>query len=217
MHIEIGNGLDAGRSDFFTSRREDLSFIVRFNWKTSTHLKEAIQVLLNARLEDTGNHRVFTGEPVKRNNVLAESEFRSIRRIIASNPSTPPAVLAYLAKYSDPEVLERVAENPRTPLATLELLAKSPVASVRAAVAENINVSPDILTMLGTDADDDVRYNLAENPHLPEELLVALSEDQNPYVRYRAEATLQRVAGGMVLQGLFLRVRHEEDAEVLSQ
>ena len=43
------NGHDIGGKDL-SGKREDLTFIVRFNWKTSNHLKEAIQVLLAARL-----------------------------------------------------------------------------------------------------------------------------------------------------------------------
>ncbi|HEY9790178.1 MAG TPA: hypothetical protein V6D22_07260 [Candidatus Obscuribacterales bacterium] len=209
--MHIANRLDVDAKEFF-SRREDLSFIVRFNWKTSNHLKEAIQVLLASRLENTDTDASVKVER-KRSDVLDDNEFRQIRRIIASNPNTPPAVLAYLAKNSDADILERIAENPRTPLNTLERLARSSSPVVRAAVAENINVSPDILTILGTDPDDDVRYHLAENPHLPEELLVALTEDLNPYVRYRAEATLLRVSGGMVLTGTFARAVIREEWE----
>jgi hypothetical protein len=200
--------LDSESRDFYT-RREDLAFIVRFNWKSSTHLREAIRVLLAARL-DSSQTSEKVNPPRTGSDVLDASEFHSIRRIIASNPNTPPSVLWYLAKHSAPEILERVAENPRTPLTALELLARCPKASVRAAVAENINVSPDILTILIADPDDDVRYLLAENPHTPEELLVALTEDPNPFVRARADKTLLRVQGGMVVAGDFLRVVRED-------
>jgi hypothetical protein len=210
MHIvnRLDGEGDCIKKEYF-SPREDLSFIVRFSWKSSSHLKEAIQVLLAARLDDSGTPQTCNPER-KRSDVLDDGEFIRIRAIIASNPNTPPAVLHYLAKNSNPEILERIAENPRTPVYTLERLARCPVPRVRAAVAENINVSPDILTVLGTDPDDDVRYQLAENPHMPEELLVALSEDANPYVRFRAEATLQRVQGGEVVEGDFFRLMGEE-------
>jgi hypothetical protein len=203
--MHIAKGLDVDQKHYF-GRREDLSFIVRFNWKSSSHLKEAIQVLLAARLDDTQCETVAKVEEPKHSDTLDDREFRQIRRIIASNPNTPPGVLSYLAKIADSEILVRVAENPRTPLYTLERLARSPVADVRAAVADNLNVSPDILTILVADSDDDVRYHLADNPHMPEELLVALTEDSNPYVRYRAEATLMRVSGGSVVKGDFFRI-----------
>src|SRR5207237_932443 len=157
-----------------------LSFIVRFNWKTSNHLKEALQLLLNARLDDSGAWSA--ARPTRQPPLVEAGEYRQIRRIIAGNPNTPPSVLSYLSKDSDPDVHTPIAENPNSPLGTLERLARCKSAKVRAAVAENVNVSPDILTVLEADRDDDVRYSLAENPHLPEELLVALTEDSNPYV-----------------------------------
>jgi hypothetical protein len=203
----IANTLDPDTRDFYT-RREDLAFIVRFHWKSTTHLREAIRVLLAARIDDIRTSTAPAELPSS--NVLEASEFQSIRRIIASNPNTPPAVLAYLAKHSEPDILERIAENPRTPLYALQLLAKCPKSSVRAAVAENVNVSADILTILIADPDDDVRYLLAESPHTPEELLIALTEDSNPYVSFRAEATLDKVQGGMVVTGNFLRLVRED-------
>ena len=50
--IEI-NGLDISGKDSF-GRREDLSFIVRFQWKTSDHLREAIQLLFPHSLAGPG-------------------------------------------------------------------------------------------------------------------------------------------------------------------
>lgn len=206
MHIANGFNVDSKQ---YVSRREDLSFIVRFNWKTSTHLKEAIKVLLASR-QNSADSSNCVKKTEQRCDILDDGEYHRIRRIIATNPNTPASVLAYLAKHGNTDTLERVAENPRTPLSALEHLARSSFAHVRSAVAENINVSPDILTILGADDDVDVRYRLAENPHLPEELLVALTEDQNPYVRFRAETTLQRVAGGTVIAGPFARGTTED-------
>lgn len=196
----VTNGLDISARDYF-GRREDLSFIVRFNWKSSTHLKEAIQLLLAARLEDASGS---VGRKVRmRSDVLDDAEFEAIRQQVASNPSTPPAVLAYLAKHGSPRVLERVAENPRTLPQSLEQLAQANGANVRAAVADNANTPLDVLTMLATDPDVDVRYRIAENPTVCEDTLKALSEDSNPYVSARANATLARVSGGTLVEAPF--------------
>lgn len=186
------NGYEIGGKDFF-GRREDLSFIVRFQWKTSNHLKEAIQVLLAARLDESSTMERLHGQLRSRSDVLDDREFQQIRLQIASNPNTPPAVLTYLARQADARLLERIAENPRTPVETLERLAQSAIPSVRIAVAENVNTSLDLLIHLATDFDADVRYTLAENGQLPVEVLSKLVDDSNPYVSTRALATINKV------------------------
>jgi hypothetical protein len=200
----------------FTFKREDLSFIVRYQWKSPCHLKEAIKLLINSRHQQEQRQT----EPTPQ--ILDASEFRQIRLIIASNPNTPPAVLVYLAAYGpqDADILERIAENPRTPYCVLEKLARCEHASVRASVAENINATRDILALLAADPEADVRYRLAENPHLPNDFLSALADDSNPYVRHRASLTMLRAKGGQVLQGSFSASAHaatQEDAEEAAQ
>lgn len=195
----VTNGLDISGKDCF-GRREDLSFIVRFHWKTPDHLKEAIQVLLAARLASAET----APKPSRRRSVVLDDlEFEQIRMQIASNPNTPPAVLAYLAKNATPTVLERIAENPRTPIELLSELASSPIAGVRAAVGENSATPLTVLEQLLTDSDADVRYRLAENPQMPLELLKRLSEDMNPYVASRAASTAARLRSGRILRGEF--------------
>jgi hypothetical protein len=196
----VTNGLDISSKDYY-GRREDLSFIVRFNWKTSNHLKEAIQVLLAARLENCLDGKTRTVR--QRSDVLDDAEFQQIRLQIASNPNTPSAVLDYLAKHASAQVLERIAENPRTTPQTLELLAQSSFVSVRQAVAENAITTPDVLTMLATDSSADVRYRIAENANVCRDTLRALTEDSNPYVSFRAAATLARIEGGSVVEAPF--------------
>jgi hypothetical protein len=209
----IVSGLGEGGQEF-TFKREDLSFIVRYHWKTSCHLKEAIKLLINSRKQQ--EQQPIESAP----QILDATEFRQIRVIIASNPNTPPAVLVYLAAYApqDPSILERIAENPRTPYCVLERLARCEHANVRAAVAENINATPDILTLLASDVEADVRYRLAENPHLPADFLSGLAEDSNPYVRHRAALTILRAKGGQILQGSFsVRAATQEDADEAAQ
>lgn len=210
----IVSGLGEGGQEF-TSRREDLSFIVRFQWKSSCHLKEAIKLLISSRKQEGQ-----TQSPEPAPEILDSGEFRQIRLIIASNPNTPPAVLVYLAAYGpqDPNILERIAENPRTPYCVLEKLARCDFANVRAAVAENVNATTDILTLLAADPEPDVRYRLAENPHLPADFLKGLTEDSNPYVRHRAALTMLRAKGGQVVEGSFPArgsAREEADQAVL--
>lgn len=187
------NGYEIGGKDFF-GRREDLSFIVRFQWKTSNHLKEAIQVLLAARLDECSTIEKLNKQLRNRSEVLDDREFQQIRLQIASNPNTPPAVLNYLARQGDAKLLERIAENPRTPGETLERLAQSAIPSVRIAVAENAKTPSAILATLAVDFDADVRYTLAENAQLPLEVLSQLSDDSNPYVSHRASSTLHKLS-----------------------
>ncbi len=200
--IEI-NGLDISGKDSF-GRREDLSFIVRFQWKTSDHLREAIQLLLSSRLSGVVETEAICQRFSKRcSESLNDTEFEHIRMQIASNPNTPPAVLTYIAKHAGSAVLERIAENPQTPTLLLDLLSKNEAASVRAAVGENLNTPEDVLDRLVADEDVDVRYRLAENPLLPRAVLLQLSEDGNPYVASRAASTLSRAAGGRLVRADF--------------
>ena len=210
----IVGGFGEGQQEF-TSRREELSFIVRYQWKSPSHLKEAIRMLINSRkLEESAQSNQPAQEP------LDPNEFRQIRIIIASNPNTPPAVLVYLAAYGpkDAAILERIAENPRTPYCVLEKLARSEFAGVRAAVAENINATADIIALLLDDSEPDVRYRLAENPHLSAQVLNSLAQDNNPYVRHRAALTMLRASGGHVVEGAFAQQRTiKEEADQAAQ
>ena len=196
------NGHDIGGKDL-SGKREDLTFIVRFNWKTSNHLKEAIQVLLAARLDAVCESNGMTS-PRKKSEILDDQEFHRIRIMIASNPNTPPAVLNYLTRNAaESDVLERVAENPRSPVELLAVLAENEHARVRAAVAENLHTPEDVLAVLINDADPDVRYRLAENPNVGESLLEKLAADANPYVGHRASATLHRLQSGTIVSATF--------------
>lgn len=220
----VTNGIEISGKDCF-GRREDLSFIVRFNWKTSDHLKEAIQVLLAARLAAACNDLPSVAEHSatgwgcrKRTDLLDEAEFERVRMQIASNPNTPPAVLEYLAKSATPRVLERIAENSRTPIELLEKLARSPLSNVRAAVADNSNTPEEILEVLVRDTDTDVRYRMAENPCMPVGMLAKLVLDENPYISARAAQTMTKIAAGtngQVLHRNFSRRARLDEAQVV--
>lgn len=114
---------------------------------------------------------------------------------LATHPSTPPIVLAWLARCCCASVLERLAENPRTPSAVLIKLSSHPEPAVKSAVGCNPKCLVWLICKLAQDEDVDVRYSIAENPHVPVEVLSILSSDENPYVCARAQTTLRRVGG----------------------
>jgi hypothetical protein len=195
------NGINISVLDCF-GRRDDVSFIDQFEWKTSEHLKLAVQVWLASRLAAVSGGN---GGAMRRHHDEAnEQEIRQIQMRLASNPKSPPVVLAYLAKNSPSVVRERIAENPQAPGELLYELACDEHSEVRCAVADNANTPRFVLEMLMSDEDADVRYRLAENANLPMELLTRLcAEDSNPYVAARASATLARLSCGRVFRADF--------------
>jgi hypothetical protein len=100
--------------------------------------------------------------------------------------------------------LRRIAENSSLTPSLLEQLAGHHSPYVREAVADNGNTPEDTLWLLARDECVEVRYAMAENHNLLRSILEALSSDENPYVAMRAQATLDRLAGGqLVIAGNF--------------
>jgi hypothetical protein len=93
----------------------------------------------------------------------------------------------------DKRTLEIMATDPSTPIALLERLASHTLADVRAAVADNRNTPIYTLWLLSKDTDADVRYQVAENHNLPLVLIRSLTDDENPYVACRAQQTYNRL------------------------
>ena len=178
---------------------EDLSFIVRYSWESSKHMKEAIKIMLSARLEcgESGMHVRCEGEVAREN--------EEVQLSLASNPQTSSEVLDFLAKVGDKRVCERVAGHPRCSEATMQSLLHHPEAEVRAELSENPCCPITVLYRLATDRHPDVRLRLAENPHLPISILNELSNDENPYVASRAETTIYKANRNNVLEGSFPR------------
>ena len=177
---------------------EDLTFIVKYSWPSPKHMKEAIKILLSARLdggEDYANAR-FDGEITE--------ETREVQLRLASNPETSEEVLEYLRKVGNARVCERVAQNPRCSEMTLRALAEHADPQVRASICENAYCPITILYRLAKDEHPDVRYCLAENPNLPNSILEELCEDENPFVNARAHSTLRRLSCGTVIEGPFV-------------
>lgn len=134
---------------------------------------------------------IVKGNPFERASAVVKQSVQHL----ATHPSTPPIVLAWLARSSSACVLERLAENPRTPSAVLIKLSSHPDPTVKAAVGCNPKCLVWLICKLAQDEDVDVRYSIAENPHVPVEVLSILSSDENPYVCARAQTTLRRVGG----------------------
>lgn len=190
---------------------ENLSFINEFSWQSSKHMKEAIKILLSARLDEK---QEFISTP--RFEHETAGEFEEVQSRLAGNPETSSEVLNYLARVGKRCICERVASNPRCTEETLSLLSKHRDADVRAAVSENENCPFPVLSSLAKDENPDVRYRIAENANLSVSILEELSEDENPYVADRAASTLKRLRQGEVLEvsSVFrqkiqpLRIRH---------
>lgn len=176
---------------------EDLSFIVRYSWQSSKHMKEAIKILLSARLDgsDANSSSRFEEQ--------GSAEQREVQLRLASNPETSEEVLDFLRRIGDKDVCERIAINPRSPQQTLEALAEHFDADVRAALSENSLCPITVLYRLSKDEHPDVRLRMAENPNLPDSILEELCDDENPFVAARASESLRRAAGGTVIEGVF--------------
>lgn len=193
-----------GRDD--SGNRQDLAFIMQYQWQSPDHLKAAIQIVLSARLHESASR---SGGDAKRTTTLAtklqESEQRLVRKVLANNPNTPPAVLCYLAATSDAGIVADIATHPRAPRRLLSELASSAAAEVRQGVAENLHTPEFTLEILAFDAHPDVRYCLAENPRMPSHILKALGGDENPFVAAKSHDTLNRIEGGQVVTRRFAR------------
>ncbi len=167
------------------------------NHTSDRDLKEAIYYVLSmnkqlAAEDPERNERFIDKDSLEFNQLeLADPQMHIVHKVIATNDTTPPAILDFLAGVDDQVVRLRVAENNNTARETLEKLAKDACPEVRVAIAENVS-EPDIANFLSQDECADVRYALAENPETPQEILIRLEEDENPYVSHRAQQTIQR-------------------------
>ncbi|MBX9721854.1 MAG: hypothetical protein K2X81_10705 [Candidatus Obscuribacterales bacterium] len=177
--------------------RDDLSFIVRYSWQSSQHMKEAIRILLSARLDhaESSSYVRFDAEP--------SEEHKEVQMRLASNPFTSEEVLDYLRKIGNSRVCEQVAANPRCPEKAMISLAKHSSPEVRAQLSENPVCPITVLYDLARDEHPDVRYCMAENPNLPLSILDELSQDENPFISARAHQTLNRSSCKTLIEGKF--------------
>ncbi|MBX9689978.1 MAG: hypothetical protein K2X27_24925 [Candidatus Obscuribacterales bacterium] len=176
---------------------EDLSYIVKYDWPSSQHMKEAIKIFLSARLDSDEDEFNSRFEP-ELSQVQKEAQLR-----LARNPETTAEVLAYLRKIADARVCEAVALNPSSSESTLRSLLSHSEPEVRAALTENPHCPITVLYRLSKDEHPDVRYRLAENSNLPNSILEDLIQDENPFVSTRARETTKRLISGSVVEGRF--------------
>ncbi len=128
--------------------------------------------------------------------LLARDQHKSVRKLVAEHPLTPPEVLQALAQdpfedySSEVPVRTAVAENPRTPPELLRILALDTFnnrlrgAAVRRAVARNPQTPVKLLRALAGDARDDVRAAAALDERLPDEMVRRLAQDAAATVRF---------------------------------
>ena len=109
-----------------------------------------------------------------------------VRRVVASNSNTPPAVLEKLATDENMWVRQRVAKNSNTPVKLLQKLATDGDTWVRHEVVTNPNTPPTLLQILATDRDRHVRYEVARNNNTPPTALQILACDLDSGVRDEA-------------------------------
>lgn len=179
--------------------REDFSYIVRYNWESPKHMKEAIKIMLSARLdgqEHSTCDRFESGTTI---------EQKEVQLRLASNPETGDEVLDYLRKVGDKRVLVRVAGNSNCSESTIQALSLHSESEVRAELTENPYCPITLLYRLTRDESPDVRLRLAGNSNLPLSILEELSNDENPYVAMHAKSTLKRVNGGTVIEANFAK------------
>lgn len=114
-----------------------------------------------------------------------------IEQGLASNPTSPPALLRRLAE--DTRLAPLVVRNPGFADRDLEALATKPGWAMRQLAAGSERLSPGALARLAQDSDERVRMAVARNPRTPRASLEQLARDQAVIVSERARELL---AGG---------------------
>jgi hypothetical protein len=114
---------------------------------------------------------------------LAEQDRWGEARDVAANPSTPRTFIRRLAEHWHDSVREAVAGNPFAPEAALNSLADDKKLEVRRNVAGNPSAPDTALQRLAKDTEWEVRRSVAENPSTTLVVLKRLSDDAQPVVR----------------------------------
>ena len=105
---------------------------------------------------------------------------------VATNPSTQPNTLKWLASNSMPQTCFKVAAHPRCTAEVLEILAATTDPGVRAAAAKHPVCPPNLLKILAADKVTRVRAAAAKHPVCPPNLLNVLAADKAAGVRSAA-------------------------------
>ena len=136
--------------------------------------------------KDTKVRRVVasnTSTPAETLQVLAHDLNSEVRMDVVSNPSASSETLQEFFRNNkdDTKILRKVASNPSTLAETLRTLARDLDLVTRVGVANNPSTPAETLNALASDPDDfsDVRIGVAKNPSTPAKTLSALASDKN--------------------------------------
>jgi len=125
---------------------------------------------------------------------LAEAHAWEVRRALAGNRHTAPALLLGLGRDPDPRVRIAVATNLGSPEEARRTLARDPLPQVRSVVARFEYVSARTLDLLSHDRLAEIRFEVAANWNTSEQTLKRLSRDSFESVARRARQELEKRA-----------------------
>jgi len=108
----------------------------------------------------------------------------SLRSSLSRDRYIDPKLLALLASDTNRDVLVALASNPSTPPAVLKRLAKDK--KLQYSLAWNPSTPDDILGKLASNSDEGVRMAVASNPSTPFGTMQRLAKDKKPYIREHA-------------------------------
>jgi hypothetical protein len=115
---------------------------------------------------------------------LSHHHDKSVRCAIASNVSTPQAIIKVLVKDDNHHTVRRaIASRPDLTMACIFLLMQDKDDWVRQRLARNSIVQIIVLDRLSKDAQVDVRRGVARNPRCSIKLLNVFAKDENYWVR----------------------------------
>ena len=114
--------------------------------------------------------------PLECLNPLSKDTF-SIRKAVAENPSTPPALLVTLSKDYYSQVQLAALNNPSLPAETLGAFAEHWDNAIREIVASNPSTPTPRLRLLAMDRSVNVRQRVAANPNTSADTLSILARD----------------------------------------
>lgn len=124
--------------------------------------------------------------------VLARDPLSRVRRAVAANRRSPPALLLHLARDPERAVKIAVATNLSTPEEAFMLLAADADVQVRSVVARFEYVPAVVLDRLAEDPEPDIRLEVARSFNTTRATLRRLLQDRWQQVRQTAALALAR-------------------------
>lgn len=118
----------------------------------------------------------------------------TLRRCVARNSKTSPAVLLGMSRDQDSVVRRGVSRNTSSSPDALAILSSDDDVAVRSGVAENAETPLFVLGNLAQDRAVRVRWSVASNPRASSGILAALARDRDAGVRRAAVAAWTRLA-----------------------